>query len=423
MLRNEKLSTPNIDALARRGTRFEQFYVASPICSPSRVGITTGHYPARYGIHSYLASRSQNRRRGMADFLDPKAPAVARVFKQAGYATGHFGKWHQGGGRDVDDAPHPKEYGFDESLVSFEGLGDRILPPGGLSDQSEKLGQGKITRVKKHEQTGIYVDRTIDFLRRHKEGPFYVHLWLNDVHDGHQPKPGTAKKYKEVTANPYEQRFFAVMEEMDRQLGRLFEEIDRVGLTEKTLIVLSSDNGPTAWKWYYKDGGTPPGDTGGFRGRKWSLYEGGIRMPLIVSWPGKIPQGATDSTSVVAGIDLFPTFAAVAGIDVSDTSFDGQDRSAAILGRPSPRKGPLFWEYGRDDSYLKPGLECDQSPNCAIREGDWKLLMNADGSDVELYDLKSDPKESVNLAKKQPDVVSRLSMRLMEWRRSVDPRP
>ena len=187
--------------------------------------------------------------------------------------------------------------------------------------ESEKLGQGKITRVKKYEQTRIYVDRTIDFLRRNREKPFYVHLWLNDVHDGHRPKPGTAKKYKKVTSNPYEQRFFAVMEEMDRQLGRLFDEVDRLGLKDKTLIVLSSDNGPTAWHWYYKNGGTPPGDTGGFRGRKWSLYEGGIRMPLIVSWPGKVPEGATDSTSVIAGIDLFPTFAAIAGIDVSGHSF------------------------------------------------------------------------------------------------------
>ena len=122
--------TPHIDALAGDGIRFTQFYVNSPICSPSRVAFTTGQYPARWGIHSYLNNRRRNMQRGMRDFLDPAAPSVARVFQAAGYATGHFGKWHMGGGRDVDDAPLPSAYGFDASLVSFEGLGNRILPPG-----------------------------------------------------------------------------------------------------------------------------------------------------------------------------------------------------------------------------------------------------------------------------------------------------
>lgn len=119
---NKDIRTGNIDRLAHEGVRFEQFYVASPICSPSRAGITTGQFPARHMIHSYLNSRKRNRERGMRDFLDPAAPAIARAFQDAGYATAHFGKWHIGGGRDVNDAPLPQAYGFDESLVSFEGL-------------------------------------------------------------------------------------------------------------------------------------------------------------------------------------------------------------------------------------------------------------------------------------------------------------
>ena len=144
---NKDVQTANIDRLAAEGLLLEQFYVNSPICSPSRVAITTGQYPARHLINSYLNNRERNRERGMADFLDPKAPAVARAFQQAGYATAHFGKWHMGGGRDVGDAPLPQAYGFDESLTSFEGLGDRILPPGGLAEQSAKLGRGKITHT------------------------------------------------------------------------------------------------------------------------------------------------------------------------------------------------------------------------------------------------------------------------------------
>ena len=144
---NTEVETQHIDRLAAEGVRFTQFYVGSPICSPSRVAITTGQYPSRWLINSYLNNRRRNRERGMANFLSPQAPAVARAFRQAGYATAHFGKWHMGGGRDVYEAPTPQAYGFDESLVSFEGLGERILPPGGLSEQSERLGKGPAWHV------------------------------------------------------------------------------------------------------------------------------------------------------------------------------------------------------------------------------------------------------------------------------------
>jgi arylsulfatase A-like enzyme len=416
---NKLVKTTHMDRLAAEGTRFEQFYVASPICSPSRVGVLTGQYPARHRIHSYLAARARNRARGMADFLDPTAPSVARAFHEAGYATAHFGKWHMGGGRDVGDAPLPRAYGFDESLVSFEGLGDRVLPPGGLSRQSEKLGKGKITHAPKYKQTEIYIDRAIDFLTRNKDKPCYLHLWLNDVHDPHVPRPGSTEKYKEYAKNPYLPKFFAVLAEVDRQVGRLVQAIDDLGLGERTLIVLTSDNGPTAWPRYYKEGHEPPGSTGGFRGRKWSLYEGGIRMPLIARWKGKIPAGRVDGRTVFGAIDLSPTFCALAGVKPPAGDLDGEDMSAAFLGKEVTRKKPLFWEYGRDASYLRPGREHDQSPNLAVRDGDWKLLMNFDGSRVELYDLGKSSKEEENVADKHPEVVRRLKRELLAWRRSL----
>ena len=416
---NEDVRTANIDRLAAEGVRFEQFYVASPICSPSRVGITTGQYPARHLIHSYLNSRERNRARGMRDFLDPSVPAVARTFREAGYATAHFGKWHMGGGRDVDDAPLPQAYGFDESLVSFEGLGDRILPPGGLSDQSRKLGQGRIRDVAKHEMTEIYVDRAIDFVRRNQEKPFYLHVWLNDVHDRFFPKPELLAKFERFSANPYRQQYFAVIDEMDRQLGRLFREVDALGLGERTILVLASDNGPTAWKRYYDEGYEPPGKTSGLRGRKWSLYEGGIREPLIVRWKGTAAAGLTNSRTVVSAVDLFPTFCSLAGIKLPDTQIDGVDMSAAFKGSQPERERALFWEYGRDPSYLRPGLESDRSPALAVRDGDWKLLMNTDGSGVELYDFRSGFGESASVADRHPDVVTRLSGALLRWWRSI----
>lgn len=416
---NTDVATPNIDRLAAEGIRFEQFYVASPICSPSRVGITTGQYPARHLIHSYLNSRERNRERGMRNFLDPSVPAIARTFRDAGYATAHFGKWHMGGGRDVDDAPLPQAYGFDESLVSFEGLGDRILPPGGLSEQSKRLGQGTIRDVPKHEMTEIYVDRAIDFIRRNKDRSFYLHLWLNDVHDRFFPKPELLAKFAKFASNPYRQEYFAVIDEMDRQLGRLFREIDALGLDDDTILVLASDNGPTAWKRYYDEGYDPPGKTNGLRGRKWSLYEGGIREPLIVRWSGQAPAGATNSKTVVTAVDLFPTFCRLAGIPLPGTKFDGVDMSRAFRGDEPPREQPIFWEYGRDPSYLRPGLESDRSPALAVRDGNWKLLMNPDGGGLELYDFRRGFDETENVAARHAEVTARLKSALAAWWNSI----
>ncbi len=316
---NDYIKTPAIDSLAAKGIRFDQFYVASPICSPSRAALLTGCYPARFRIHSFLASRERNRRRGMADYLDPEAPSLARQFQQAGYRTGHFGKWHLGGGRDVDDAPHPRDYGFDESLVSFEGLGDRILPPGNLGDQSEALGQGNIKRVQAHEQTKIYVDRAIDLIERAQEEdePFFVQLWTNDVHDPHKPSLQQLQEFRRRHGGKLDQltpgvrddaqeNLFATLEALDEQVGRLLACIGRLEISNDTIVVLMGDNGPTAWASYEQGSSEAPGDTGGLRGRKWSLYEGGIRQPCLVSWPGKIPANRVDATTVLSVARLLP---------------------------------------------------------------------------------------------------------------------
>jgi arylsulfatase A-like enzyme len=407
------IPTPNIDRIAAEGIRFTQAYVASPICSPSRVGITTGQCPSRHRIFSFLDSRKRHRELGMADYLDVKAPSVARTFQRAGYATAHFGKWHMGGGRDVGDAPLPTEYGFDESLTSFEGLGDRVLPPGRLSEMNEKLGRGKIDHAPQSELTRIYVDRTITFIERSRSAkkPFYVHLWLNDVHDPFDVRSELMTKYERYSANKYVQQYFATIHAMDREIARVLSAAG-----DDTLVILLSDNGPTAWPRYYKEGLEPPGSTAGLRGRKWSLYEGGVRVPLMARLPGRIPAGRVDKATVISSLDLFPTCCRMADVALPRIALDGEDLSRAFAGRPVARKRDQFWDYGRDASYLKPGLERDQSPGLAIRSGRWKLLMNADGSRVELYDLETTPKEDKNVAEAHPAVTKRLSERLLAWR-------
>ena len=191
---NEAAKTPHIDRLAKEGVRFEQFYVNSPICSPSRTAISTGQYPQRWRITSYLAHRAANERRGMAQWLDPSAPMLARSLKQAGYATGHFGKWHMGGQRDVDNAPAITEYGFDTSLTNFEGMGPKLLPltlkpgqdpakPGRIWANAERLGKG-VRWIQRSEITRGFVDEAIPFIdKAAKDGkPFYINLWPDDVH-------------------------------------------------------------------------------------------------------------------------------------------------------------------------------------------------------------------------------------------------
>jgi arylsulfatase A-like enzyme len=417
-----EISTPNIDRLAAKGIRFTKAYDASPVCSPSRVGITTGQFPSRQYIYSYLDTRERQRELHERNYLDPKAPAIARAFQQAGYATGHFGKWHMGGGRDVGDAPLPTEYGFDESYTSFEGLGDRVLPPGKLSELNEKLGRGKISHAPQAELTEIYVDHAIEFVKRstaHRK-PFYVHLWPNEVHDPFAPKPDLMKKYERYSANKYVQQYYAMLDNMDRQMGRLIEAIEQLGEAKNTLFLFLSDNGPTAWPRYYKEHLEPPGSTGGLRGRKWSLYEGGIRTPLIARWDGHTPAGKTDTTTIAAAIDLFPTCCSLAGIrPPAEAAFDGVDLSRAFAGKPSEQRPDLFWDYGRTKDMQRPGEKSDQSPNLAIRSGPWKLLVNDDGSNLELYDFRRSDKEEMNVASAEPAVAKELSEKLITWRKSL----
>jgi arylsulfatase A-like enzyme len=426
---NKFVNTPNIDALASNGLKFTNYYVNSPICSPSRVAMNTGQYPMRYRIHSFIASSRQNENRAMANYLDLKAPTLARTLHDTGYATGHFGKWHMGGGRDVGNVPYPTEYGFDESFVSFEGIGNRVLfPNDDLCAQSAKLGKGEITWAEKHQSTKIYVDKALSFIQRSGDKPFYINLCPNDVHDPHLPDPATIKKWMSVTENPYEQKFFAVLEELDKQIGRFISELQKSGKLENTLILVASDNGPTDWSYYYyrkkyPDGYQgkiyPPGSAGIYSGRKWSLYEGGIREPFIVYWKGHLTKGAIDSTTIISAIDIFPSVCSALGVKPPE-GLDGTDKCKSFGGKPIKKVPPLMWEYGSNPGgSILPGNLDNKSPNLAIRDGNWKLLINVDGTGAQLFNLKEDPAEKNNLAEKEERIVEKLRVRLINWRKSM----
>lgn len=415
---NTHTRTTNIDRLAAEGIRFTQYYTNSPICSPSRTALTTGQYPARWKITSFIASRQENERRGMAQFLDVKAPTLARDLSRAGYATGHFGKWHLGGGRDVGEAPLIREYGFDASLTQFEGLGDRVLPvfdphdgtparKAPLGVASEQLGKGKVTWEDRCQVTKSFVDRTVAFIKQAEAAgkPFYVNVWPDDVHSPFFPP-------KELRGDGSKKALYeGTLANMDAQLGPLFEAVRQSPrLRERTLIVVTSDNGPEPGA----------GSAGTFRGSKGQLYEGGIREPLIVWGPGlqvKAKQGTTNETSVVSAVDLTASLRRLAGATAAaDARPDGSDVSDALLGKMTEgRTQPLFWKRPPD----RPGPPANPLPDLAVREGNWKLLVRLDGSQPQLYDLRQDPAETQNRADAHPDVADRLRKAVLAWNETL----
>ncbi len=209
------------------------------------------------------------------------------------------------------------------------------------------------------------------------------------------------------------------MYQLDQQIGRLLDGLDALGLTKNTLVVLTSDNGPTDWKYYYDEGFAPPGSAGFFRGRKWSLYEGGIREPFLARWPGKIPAGVINDTTILHAADLFPTFCDMAAVKTPDVAFDGEVMTEAILGKSKEQRSkPLFWEYGSEFD-IKPGNPRYRSPRLAMRDKQWKLLMNNNGSQIELYNLEKDHAETKNVAEQYPKIVEQMTQQLKKWKKGL----
>lgn len=394
--------TPNIDQLAKEGTRFTQFYVASPICSPSRTGLLTGMYPARWKIHTFLQTQRGNRAAGQADYLDPKAPSMARALKEAGYATAHIGKWHLGGGRDVTVAPPFSAYGYDEHVSTYES------PQPDPNITAKDWIWSPEDKVKRWDRSGYFVDKTLDFLSRKKGQPCFVNFWPDDVHTPWVTKDAESEG-KQKQQSPAELK--QVLAEYDRQVGRLMNGLKKLGIDKDTIVIFSSDNGP---------GPNFPNNTRtlGMRGQKGSLYEGGIRVPFIVRWPAKTPANRVDEKSVINAVDLFPSLCKVAGATVPPTAnLDGEDLSKVFFGETAARKKPTYWSFDRkgNGEPKNPNI----SPDLAIRDGQWKLLVNTDGSGVELFNLEADPNEVQNVTNQYPNISKSLADAALKWKRSL----
>lgn len=390
------IKTPNIDRLASEGMDFQQFYTTSPVCSPSRAGFMTGRFPARFRIHSAIGGVRKNIDVGQVDWLDPQAVTLPRLLQGAGYVTGHFGKWHLQSGQ-ADDAPLPAAYGVDEYAL-FAGT-----------------AHPDAERTIEHDEIW---DAAADFIRRHHDRPFFVNVWMHETHLAHYPSEVSLELNQHLDER---QRIYAaVATDADRGVGQVLGVLEELGLTGETIVIFSSDNGPEnthasmmemrgGYGGYYS-----VGETGGHKGRKRSLYDGGTGTPFIVRWPGRVPAGRVDESSVLSATDLLPTVCAAVGVDLpADYAGDGESVLSAWEGGEFRRSRAIFWDWNGTD---RPPTNW---PRWAVRDGDWKLLVNDDGSRRELYRMSEDGSESTDRAGENSELVSRLGAELDAWRESL----
>lgn len=398
---NKKALTPSIDQLADEGVLFTNYRNAAAICSPTRASILTGRFPASLGIHLAYGPLDKLDEVGQPHYLAP-VDLLPQALRAQGYVTGHFGKWHLG----KHGAPSLTEYGFDEhrSTLSADGNPKYLHNDAWAWTSSEQI-----------------VDDAVAFMRRHAgSGPFYLQVWLAHTHVPLESTPQQAEPYDHLAAdavhgwtNPA-QNLYGAITAMDGAVGRLLSAIDDLSIAGNTIVVFCSDNGPESM-FNASAGQSAEGHAGPFRGRKGSLYEGGVRSPLIVRGP-RIPAG-TVSTSVIASVDWLPTFTSLSG---ALAQHDGEDVTDALLERPWKRTRPVLseWRFGPRIG-AEARINC--SPGASIVVGEWKLLRNRDGGRTELYNLASDPMETANRASEFPWLAGQLSSRIVSWQATLPP--
>lgn len=376
-------NTPHLDSLAKQGMRFTSAYVAQPICSPSRAGLMSGKHPARLHITTYIPGRPDAKSQKL---LHPKMrmelpleeKTLAEYLKDAGYATGIVGKWHLGAKGFT-----PERQGFD-----FVFTGKPNTTP---SDEEGGKGEYELTA------------KAIEFVEKNKSKPFFLYLAHNNPHIPLAAKAELVKKNKDAF-NPV---YAACIETLDDSVGLLLKKLDGLKLSANTIVIFTSDNGGVHVPEGKEDA---PTHNTPHRAGKGFLYEGGLRVPLILRWPGKVKAGSVTDDPVV-NMDLLPTLLAACGQKVPD-GLDGEDVSELWLGKAKP-KGRVF--YWHNPHYNNQGGR----PSGAVREGKWKYVEPYDGGKAELYDLAADPGETKDLAGDEKQRASKMGLRLVRWRIDV----
>ncbi len=404
------VKTPNIDRLAEEGTDFHRFTVASGVCSPSRTAVMTGHFPARYNIDGHFAWVPSNAKRNMPDWLDPEAPLLSLMLQESGYATAHYGKWHLANNM-IPDSPVPGEYGFDE-YGAFNCAGEQIP----VHEDSQRAS----AFIEKSAVAGK---------------PFFINVWLHEPHTPFHTVPKYEWRFRHMESE--EDRIYAsVLSHADDRVGELLDTLDRLDIADNTLVIFSSDNGParasgpTELKLMYDTAtgagwnlAAAKGITGGRKGYKAALFEGGIGVPFIARWPGKIAAGAVDDQSLISAVDLLPTFCEIAGVDLPDDyTPDGVSQVSTLKGTAYPsREKPLFWKMA--GAWPPRDAKPDHWVSYAVVDQQWKLVANEDRSYLELYDIAGDPYEQSNLVEAKPEVARQLRKKIDRWIETLPEKP
>jgi arylsulfatase A-like enzyme len=400
--------TPHIDRLAAQGMKFTRYHT-SPNCQPTRAALMTGQYSPRTGVYTV---GSIDRFEWWTRTLRPvdnvtalplDKITIAQALKKAGYATGLFGKWHLGEQGDH----HPSRRGFDEAIVSMGRHFDFNTNPKSDYPKGQYLAD-------------FLTDRAVDFIQRHKDGPFFLYLSHFAVHAPHQAKPELIARFK---AKPgigghHDPTYAAMLASVDESAGRVMQTLDELRLADKTVLIFSSDNGGVGG--YVREGIKKAGDitdNAPLRSGKGSLYEGGTRVPLIVRWPGVIQPGSVCDEPAIH-VDLFPTLLEISGAVSPPQPLDGE--SLVRLCRDpgaNLRRDAIFQHF---PGYLGAGGGTWRTtPVGVIESGDWKLMEFFEDGRLELYHLREDIGESRNLAKDKPDKAKELHTKLLAWRKEV----
>jgi arylsulfatase A len=400
------IRTPHLDTLAGEGVRFTDCYASAPVCSPSRTGLLTGRTPYRAGIYDWISA-------GSPVHLRRDEITIAGLLQAAGYATCQVGKWHCNGQFNSKEQPQPGDHGFEHWFSTQNNAAPSHENPTNFVRNGQPAGP----------QAGFSSDVVAGEAIRWLEGrpdprPFFLLVCFHEPHEPIASPSDLVQSYSQAQKEG-EALYYANVTQMDRAAGKLLAALDRLSLRENTLVFFTSDNGPETLN-RYRGGWRSHGSPGPLRGMKLHLYEGGIRVPGILRWPGRAPAGV-HSAEPICNVDLLPTLCEAAGVKLPDRKLDGTSLLPALQGRPLQRKTPLYWQY-----YRAIG-----EPKVAIRVGDWKLLAHTTGPSLppgggvkagddelikaaeltqfELYHLRDDLGEKNNLAAQEPKRVEELS--------------
>jgi len=400
--------TPQIDRMAAQGMKFTCGYTCGPNCQPTRAALMSGQYGPRTGVYTVGGIDRFNWRSRALRPVDnvTKLPldkiTIAQALKKAGYATALFGKWHLG----EDEEHHPSRRGFDEAIVSMGAHFNFATSPRTEYAQGTYLAD-------------FLTDKAVDFIRRHKDGPFFLYLPHFGVHSPYQARENWIEHFKPKAAvgGHRDPVYAAMIASVDESVGRVLVLLDELKLSENTLVIYSSDNGGVGG--YEREGikGGDITDNAPLKGGKGMLYEGGVRVPYIFRWPGKIAPGSV-CDEPINSVDLYPTLLEIAGAK-PDPGYvlDGTSYLNLLTGGTKAERKPLFWHF---PGYLGASANTWRTtPVGTIRAGDWKLLEFFETGKRELYNLKDDIGEKNDLAAAQPEKVKELHEKMLAWRKEI----